>query len=168
MNDDPFLVSRNGEVWACWLNGKPTVNLGSEQNFWAAAEKLFNELNPSEARRDQPATGPKTADTNVQTEPADRAQKERDEPRYDVTVIGKLYGSRGSREVTIFDLSTRGCRIEDYSGAPPGSLVTIKIGAVGPIAAVVRWRRDHSVGLKFEDPLYPAVLENIRKQYSLR
>ncbi|RIV83033.1 PilZ domain-containing protein [Aurantiacibacter zhengii] len=168
MNDDPFFVSRGGEVWACWLNGKPAINLGSEQNFWAAAEKLFNELNPSHAQVDKPAVNPKTANTNVQTEPADRAQKERDELRYDVTVIGKLYGSRGSREVTIFDLSTRGCRIEDYSGAPPGSLVTIKIGAVGPIAAVVRWRRDHSMGLKFEDPLYPAVLENIRKQYSLR
>ncbi len=169
MNDDPFLVSRDGEVWACWLNGKPAVNLGSEQNFWAAAEKLFNDLNPpAPPQRDKPTSERKPVNTNVETQPADRAQKERDEPRYDVTVIGKLYGSRGSREVTIFDLSTRGCRIEDYSGAPPGSLVTIKIGAVGPIAAVVRWRRDHSVGLKFEDPLYPAVLENIRKQYSLR
>ena len=169
MNDDPILVSRDGEVWACWLDGKPAVNLGSEQNFWVAAEKLFNDLHPSEqTQRDVPASEPQGHTPRNESTAQTRALKERDEPRYPVTVIGRLYGSQGSREVTIFDLSTRGCRVEDHSRAHPGSLVTVKLGAVGPIAAVIRWRRDHFVGLKFETPLYPAVLENIREQYSLR
>ncbi|GAA5049776.1 hypothetical protein GCM10023208_08230 [Erythrobacter westpacificensis] len=144
------------------------MNLGSEQNFWVVAEKLFNELHPhkkppvSEA---QSALSPNAEHASVQQ---DGAQAERDEPRFDVTLIGRMYGSHGSREVTIFDLSTRGCRVEDLSHAKPGSIVTIKIGTVGPIGAVIRWRRQNFVGLKFENPLHPAVLENIRTEHSLR
>lgn len=170
MNDDPFLVSKDGEVWACWLNGRPAVNLGSEQNFWMVAEKLFNDLHPEEQsgpRADAEPASVSEKDSVSQPEQKDEPI-ERGEPRFDVTLIGRIYGSGGSREVTIFDLSTRGCRAEDYSHAKPGSLVTIKIGTVGPIGAVVRWRRDNFVGLKFENPLYPAVLENIRTEQSLR
>ena len=169
MNDDPFLVSKNGEVWACWLNGKPAVNLGSEQNFWMVAEKLFNELHPDE----RSAAGSSTTEERPRkvAEEVSRPPQEhidREELRHEVTIVGRLYGANGSREVTIYDLSTRGCRVKDEALANPGSLVTIKIGTIGPIAAVIRWRRDNFVGLKFESPLYPAVLDNIRQQHSLR
>ena len=169
MNDDPFLVSKNGEVWACWLNGKPAVNLGNEQNFWKVAEKLFNDLHPETQPTSSPEKDTKRksdSDSASTSPPAD--QIERDEARFDVTLTGRMYGAGGSREVTIFDLSTRGCRVEDNSLARPGALITIKIGTVGPIAGVIRWRRDNFVGIKFENPLYPAVLDNIRKEQSLR
>jgi len=169
MNDDPFLISKDGEVWACWLNGKPAVNLGSEQNFWVIAEKLFNELHPPEQ---SPAVVPNETKPAAPASPQSPAPPppsiEREEARYDVTLIGRLYGVGGSREVTIFDLSTRGCRVQDYSSARQGAHVTVKIGTVGPIAGVIRWRRDDFVGIMFDHPLYPAVLDNIRREQSLR
>lgn len=169
MNDDPFLVSKSGDVWACWLNGKPAVNLGSEQNFWMAAEKLFKELHPVTQPTQAPGTDAERANESLNGSPSNQAdQIKRDEPRFDVTLMGRLYGSGGSREVTIFDLSIRGCRVEDLTSARPGSLVTIKIGTVGPIGGVIRWRRDNFIGIKFENPLYPAVLDNIRQEQSLR
>ncbi|MWV27017.1 PilZ domain-containing protein [Aurantiacibacter rhizosphaerae] len=169
MNDDPFLVSKNGEVWACWLDGKPAVNLGSEQNFWMVAEKLFNELHPVIQPAQNPGKGAGRTNEPLNGSPAQQAvQIDRDEPRYDVSVIGRLYGSSGSREVTIFDLSTRGCRVQDLTSTRPGSLVTVKIGTVGPIGGVIRWRRDNFIGIMFENPLYPAVLDNIRQEQSLR
>ncbi|WP_346033358.1 PilZ domain-containing protein [Erythrobacter westpacificensis] len=168
MNDDPFLVSKNGEVWACWLNGKPAVNLGSEQNFWMVAEKLFNELHPDERSESEISITDQQAGKTKEFAKPTQDHIERDEPRYDVTLDGRLYGTNGSRAVTIYDLSTRGCRVKDHTLANPGSLVTIKIGHVGPIAAVIRWRRGNFVGLKFESPMHPAVLDNIRQQESLR
>lgn len=167
MNDEPFLVSKDGEVWACWLNGRPAVSLGSEQNFWMIAEKLFNELHPEAIIRPDDSTN-QTDNSGPAASPSIEKQIERDEPRYDVTLIGRLYGSGGSREVTIFDLSTRGCRVQDRSHSKPGSLVTIKIGTVGPIEAIIRWRQEDHIGLKFVHPLYPAVLSNIRERQSLR
>lgn len=169
MNDDPFLVSKNGDVWACWLNGKPAVNLGNEQNFWVAAERLFNELHPVAQPAQAPEKDAEGVDESLTGPASHKADRiERDEPRFDVTLIGRLYGSGGSREVTIFDLSTRGCRVRDLTSARPGALVTIKIGTVGPIGGVIRWRRDNFIGIMFENPLYPAVLENIRQEQSLR
>ena len=169
MNDDPFLVSRGGQVWACWLDGKPAVNLGSEQNFWIIAEKLFNELHPPQQSPGVVSKEEKQAVPPSPMSPPPRAASiEREEARYDVTLTGRLYGAGGSREVTIFDLSTRGCRIQDYSTAKAGAHVTVKIGTIGPIAGVIRWRRDDFIGIRFDHPLYPAVLDNIRREQSLR
>ena len=168
-NDDPLFISKDGEVWACWLNGKPAVNLGSEQNFWAAAEKLFDELHPVK-KRDSESSGERDISTGDPLNSSLTIEEtiERSEDRHEVTIIGRLYGADGSREVTICDLSTHGCRVQDHSFAKPGAIVTIKIGTIGPIRAVIRWRRDKFIGLKFEDPLYPSVLEHIRQKLSLR
>ena len=170
MDEDPFLVSRDGEVWACWLSGKPAVNLGSEQNFWVIAEKLFNELHPLDERT-PPATAKSTKrpDKPSADPPPVRADLiDRNEPRYDITLIGRIYGVGGSREVTIFDLSTRGCRVRDYASPREGANVSVKIGTIGPVAGIVRWRRDDFIGIKFNNPLYPAVLDAIRSEQSLR
>lgn len=172
--DDPFFIAKDGHVWACWLNGNPAVNLGNEQSFWAAAEKLMNDLHPIEEEASVPTHEPaavaavEAAPEVEAPEPAAPPTVERSEDRHEVTIVGRLYGSDGSREVTIYDLSTHGCRVEDHSFSRPGSLVTIKIGSVGPVRAVIRWRRNASIGLKFEDPLYPSVMEHIRRDLSLR
>ena len=92
----------------------------------------------------------------------------RAEDRHDVIISGRLFGGGGSREVMIYDLSTHGCRVKDNLQAKPGSFVSIKIGQIGPVAAVVRWQHDAFIGLKFENALYPSVLEHIRTQVSRR
>lgn len=168
-NDDPLFISKDGEVWACWLNGKPAVNLGGEQNFWAAAEKLFNELHPIE-KSEPKASGEEELPSQEASEspPTIEETIQRSEDRHEVTIVGRLYGSDGSREVTILDLSTLGCRVEDHSFAKPGAMVTIGIGTIGPIPAMIRWRSGKFIGLLFQDPLYPSVLENIRQKLSLR
>ena len=169
-NENPFFVSREGFVWACWLDGKPAVNLGNEQAFWVSAEKLFDELNPSKTA---PTVKPGDDASSIKQESlvprSDRSEvADRIEERYEVTISGKIYGGGHSREVTIFDLSTHGCRIQDASYAKPGTHVSIKMGSIGPVAAIVRWRRDNFIGLKFENALYPSILEHIKANVSLR
>ena len=46
--------------------------------------------------------------------------------------------------------------------------LTVKIGPVGPVEATVRWNRSDSVGVQFNSPLYPSVLEHIRNHFDLR
>lgn len=94
---------------------------------------------------------------------------ERSAPRHDISIVGKLRTGTGKRDVTIVDLSDRGCRIYDRMGYLPANLsVTIKIGPIGPIDATVRWQDQPYAGLLFQNPLYPAVLDHIRAHFDLR
>ncbi|WP_120078387.1 PilZ domain-containing protein [Aurantiacibacter odishensis] len=94
---------------------------------------------------------------------------ERDAQRHGISVIGKMRTGTGKRDVTIVDLSERGCRIFDRMGLlTPGKTVTIKIGPVGPIDATIRWQERPYAGLLFDNPLYPAVLDHIRAHFDLR
>ena len=166
----PTLSAKDGEIWAFWPDGRGAINLGSEDAFWAAAANLYDELHPE--TEEQPsaasATAQKIDGCNFFPPPETRKQPERSEARHGVTIVGRVYGQGGSREATIYDLSSHGCRVEDRSLARPGSRVTIKIGSIGPLGATIRWRTDEMVGLKFESPLYPSVLEHIRNEVSLR
>ena len=165
----PTLSARDGEIWAFWPDGRGAINLGSEQSFWAAAEKLFDELHPETppvAGEQEPLST--AGEAEPEPAPSPRTEVERSEARHEVTIVGRVHGHGGSREVTIFDLSSHGCRVEDRALPKPGSHITIKIGSIGPIGAIVRWRRDAVTGLKFEYPLYPAILQHIRDEVSLR
>lgn len=94
---------------------------------------------------------------------------ERSVQRHDISIVGKLRTGTGKRDVTIVDLSDRGCRIYDRMGHLPHNLsVTIKIGPIGPIDATVRWHDQPYAGLRFDNPLYPAVLDHIRTHFDLR
>ncbi|MWV28226.1 PilZ domain-containing protein [Aurantiacibacter rhizosphaerae] len=89
--------------------------------------------------------------------------------RHDISIVGTLRTGTGKRDVTIVDLSERGCRIQDRMGhLSPDLSVTIRIGPIGPIAALVRWQDRNYAGLLFENPLYPAVLDHIRAHFDLR
>ncbi|MEL1250491.1 PilZ domain-containing protein [Aurantiacibacter gilvus] len=93
----------------------------------------------------------------------------RESERYDISIVGTLRTGTGKREVTIVDLSEEGCRIFDRMGyLSPNLSVTIKIGPVGPIDATVRWQEQPYAGIRFDNPLYPAVLEHIRAHFDLR
>lgn len=94
---------------------------------------------------------------------------ERNAQRHDIAIIGKMRTGTGKRDVTIVDLSERGCRIYDRMGyLTTGKAVTIKVGPVGPIDATIRWQAKGYAGLLFDNPLYPAVLDHIRAHFDLR
>ncbi|RIV89039.1 PilZ domain-containing protein [Aurantiacibacter zhengii] len=94
---------------------------------------------------------------------------ERSVERHDISIMGTLRTGTGKREVTIVDLSERGCRILDRMGfLSPDLGVTIKIGPVGPVDATVRWQDRPYAGIRFNNPLYPAVLDHIRTHFDLR
>lgn len=94
---------------------------------------------------------------------------ERGADRHDISIQGRLRTSKGARDVTIVDLSESGCRIFDRMGIlSPGETVTMRIGPVGPVDSTVRWQEQPYVGIRFDNPLYPAVLDHIRTHFDLR
>lgn len=94
---------------------------------------------------------------------------DRDTERFDISIVGMLRTGTGKRDVTIVDLSEQGCRIYDRMGyLSPNLSVTIKIGPIGPVDATVRWQDQPYSGIRFNNPLYPAVLEHIRSHFDLR
>ncbi|WP_373284777.1 PilZ domain-containing protein [Tsuneonella deserti] len=94
---------------------------------------------------------------------------ERTAPRHELTIIGRIFTSVGSRDVTIRDLSETGCHFLDLaSELRPETRLTIRIGTIGPIEATVRWRKNQSVGIQFRTALYPSVFQHICDQFDLR
>jgi hypothetical protein len=94
---------------------------------------------------------------------------EREKPRQELTIIGRIFTVGGSRDVTIRDLSETGCHILDLANdLKPDTRLTIRIGTIGPIEATVRWRKNRSVGIQFKTALYPSVFEHICRQFDLR
>ena len=93
-----------------------------------------------------------------------RRERKRYQPRFDVGVAGRYRVGRGvARDVELYDLSGNGCRFFDRFGRlEEGSDITLRIGAVGPILANVRWRKNGYVGVCFEPPLHEAVLDHLR------
>lgn len=188
MSDDLFFVSRNGAIWACWLSGKPAIKLGDDDEVVAAMAQF---LRPAKAP--QPAAVPPPASATHASSPAGlppspaphlsslappprspaqvakRVLKDRAAARHDLTILGRIFTANGSRDVTILDLSESGCQFH----APMSHLkiderLTVKLGPVGPVEATVRWHRGDKLGVQFNSPLYPSVLDHIRDHFDLR
>lgn len=174
--DDLFFVSRNGNIWACWLSGKPAVNLGNERDVLMAMAQAVRENVRSIMPDPQPvqnaqATTLKSAVPSAPPvpPPPPRSATERAATRHKITILGRIFTVGGSREVTILDLSETGCHFHDSeTKLRSGLRLTIKLGSVGPIESTVRWVRDESVGIQFNSPLYPSVLEHIRAHFDVR
>jgi hypothetical protein len=183
---DLFFVVRSGEVWACFFDGRPPIKLDLEKNFWASIDSFAEERFPS-ASKGSPTTSISNeftsckaaasrylsvaaAPTVLPQTPPPRSVNERIEPRHEVSIVGRAFASGGSREVIIGDLSEKGCRFDDYSGMKTvvGARLTIKIGMIGPVPSTIRWVRDVTVGVSFDNPLQPYMLDHIRQQFSLR
>lgn len=90
----------------------------------------------------------------------------RREERYSITVMGRYRKGTGVRfDIAIRDLSEYGCQFADLVGrVQVGDEITIRIGQVGPIAAQVKWIERRQVGVQFDQPLYPSVLDHIIAQ----
>lgn len=98
----------------------------------------------------------------------DENTTERRNKRKNVGIEGKYRtGSGVPRDVWITDLSTTGCRFYDKFGTmQPGKAMTLRIGTVGPIPAVVRWWDNHVNGIQFEQPLHDSVYQHICENLS--
>ena len=84
--------------------------------------------------------------------------------RYPVDIQGRYRIGNGiGKDVTVYDLSVRGCRMFDrFSKLGLSDFVYIKIGSIGPIDAHVRWRRHNEIGIEFSRPLHRSVLDHMR------
>lgn len=159
--NEAFFVARTGAVWACFLDGKPAIRLGSEEEFWKAVTTFYDERHPEPV----PAPSARSAPPPPSSTPRDL--NERAVPRHHVSIVGRVFTTGGGREAIISDLSTTGCKFDDYSGRSikKGEHLTIRIGTVGPVPATVRWVEGTTVGILFDTALHPSVLEHIRLQF---
>ncbi len=87
----------------------------------------------------------------------------RREQRYSISVPGRYRKGTGVRfNVAIKDLSEYGCQFSDLVGRiDVGDEITIRIGDIGPLEAQVKWVAKREIGVEFDQPLYPSVLEHI-------
>lgn len=93
-------------------------------------------------------------------------EETRREQRHHVAVEGRYRtGSGVPKDVSVLDISERGCRFFDKFGSLiPGAQITVRIGPIGPIAATVKWAERQVVGVEFENPIYGPVLDHIRNE----
>jgi hypothetical protein len=66
-------------------------------------------------------------------------------------------------QVSVFDLSPDGCKIEFVTRPAVGSTVWVKFPGLEAVEASVRWIDGHIGGLKFERSLHPAVFKRLAK-----
>lgn len=88
----------------------------------------------------------------------------RSENRFPVKLQGRYrYGSGMAKDVVVEDLSRRGCKFFDrFSNLRPGSIISIRIGSVGPLHATVKWTEKMVVGVQFDQPLHESILDHMR------
>ena len=63
--------------------------------------------------------------------------------------------------VQIDDISTHGCRIEFVDRPAIDERVWIKLDGLASLEGCVAWVREHSAGIKFDQPMHPAVFEDL-------
>jgi len=162
-DDPPVFVTRDGQVWACWLSGKPPFALGEAAQVRAAMESFVH------GQAQQAPGGAAPAPPTPPEPPPAKPEIDRTEPRHDISIIGRIHTGIGVREVTILDLSEHGCRFHDrFCSLRSDMPVSVRIGPVGPVRATVKWRQGEYVGIQFDSPLYPSVLEHIRSHFDMR
>ena len=87
----------------------------------------------------------------------------RREQRYSISVPGRYRKGTGvGYNVAIKNLSEYGCQFSDLVGRiGVGDDISIRIGEIGPLDARVKWVANREIGVEFEQPLYPSVLDHI-------
>lgn len=90
-------------------------------------------------------------------------EEERREPRIPVSIQGRYRtGSGLAKDVVVSDLSGSGCKFYDrFTNLKLDDRLTIRVGSIGPIDGVVRWRAGQIIGIKFAAPLHSSVLEHM-------
>ena len=95
--------------------------------------------------------------------------QKRNEPRLPVEITSRLRtGSGQAHIVRVSNLSRSGCRLhQNYSALNVGKHLTIRLGEIGPIDSVVRWKDGLAIGLEFVTPLHPAMMDHLTRQYGI-
>ena len=90
--------------------------------------------------------------------------------RFEISIQGRYRTGCGvARDVPILDISETGCRMFDRFGRLlTGTVVSLRIGPIGPIIATVAWCKESVVGMHFERALYGPVFEHIRERLDAR
>lgn len=90
-------------------------------------------------------------------------ESRRKEDRLALSARAKLCKSiREGVEGRMVDLSTKGCSFVDTTNSfQPGDEVWLKMEALELWRGTVRWVKDEKVGIEFERPFYPAVLNHL-------
>jgi len=165
----------DGTVWFCRSDGTPVYELGPSDKVLAAMRQLLGPGNVGETvsfeqrREGTELSFAHTSRTDQQPHPSGSIKINRDGERHELTIAGKIYTATGSREIIILDLSENGCRFRERTGhLAPGTGLTIKVGSIGPLPAVIRWTRRNEVGASFDNPIHPTVLVHIRQQFRSR
>ena len=88
---------------------------------------------------------------------------DRNENRYDVQVAASVTnGGTSEQTVKVTNLSSSGCRFTAYGTLRLGPLISIRAGRSALLKARVKWRDGNTYGVRFEDPVPPAILDHIR------
>ncbi|GEM_PF-2287117 len=75
-------------------------------------------------------------------------------------------GSGRMHVVRVSDLSVSGCRLhQNFSLLEVGKTIMMRLADIGPIESVVRWKNGMDVGVSFQQPLHPAVLDHLLARY---
>lgn len=116
-DDDLFFVSRGRHIWACWLSGKPAVDLGVDTEVTQAMTQFLRELRALVVRGASIETLPPplyqaapVVPPSIPLAPRPSVIRPRAADRHDLTILGRIFTARGSRDVTILDLSETGCQ----------------------------------------------------------
>ena len=93
--------------------------------------------------------------------------EKRKEPRYGVQLPAKVRNGQGrARDGYVTDLSATGCRFYSKTAhLGPGSFFTVTLGPIGFIDATVAWCVDAFYGIRFERPLYVAVVDHLCRNF---
>ena len=88
---------------------------------------------------------------------------DRNEDRYDVQVAARVTnGGTAEQTVRVTNLSSSGCRFTAHSKLRLGPLISIRAGRTALLKARVEWRDGDTYGVRFEEPVPPALLDHIR------
>lgn len=87
----------------------------------------------------------------------------RREPRYIVDLGASFRNASGEpRRIKVSNLSAQGCRFSTKKRMGVGDYLTVTIGHLSYIDACVKWRSGDVHGVRFVQPLHPAVLDHLR------
>lgn len=85
------------------------------------------------------------------------------EQRIHVEILSRYRtGSGRMHMVQVSNLSRSGCLLhQNFSALEVDKKLTIRLGDIGPIDSVVRWKDGLDVGVEFMVPLHASVLDHI-------
>ena len=81
----------------------------------------------------------------------------------DAEVVMRRAGSPNFR-VQIDDISPEGCRVEFVDRPSLDERVWIKLDGLAALEGKVAWINGHSGGIRFDQPLHPAVFDGLVKR----